>query len=130
MLEAAFIPEKTVITEKGESPALDVAGTANRVFLITLKITEIVEQESFDLMIFGSADGETWTPKPILTFPQQFYVSQTPVLLDLSAQVEIRFLRARWEVNRWGRGPEKPRFEVQAILKEVPAEMLHSAARK
>ena len=37
-------------------------------------------------------------------------------------------LRAHWEVNRWGRGPEKPMFEVQVQLKEVPAEMLQEAS--
>jgi hypothetical protein len=128
MFESAFLPEKTVISEKGESPAIDLSATSGRVFLIVLKITEIVEQESFDLMIFGSSDGQNWTPKPVVTFPQQFYISQTPMILDLSAQPEIKYVRSRWEVNRWGRGSEKPRFEVQISLKEVPAEMLPLAA--
>ena len=129
MFESAFLPEKTVITEKGESPAIEVSGAKGRVFLIVLEISAILEQQSFDLTIYGSADGQTWTPRPILTFTQQFYVSQTPMLLDLNSQPEIKFLQARWQVNRWGRGPEKPRFEVEIGLKEVPVEMLRQAAR-
>jgi hypothetical protein len=130
MFESAFVPEKTMITEKGDSPAIEISPVAGGIFLITLNISGIVEQESFDLMIFGSADGQIWTLKPILSFPQQFYVSQTPMLLDLTTRPEIKFLRAHWEVNRWGRGTEKPTFEVQISLKEVPAEMLRPVARK
>jgi hypothetical protein len=49
------------------------------------------------------------------------------MLLDLSQQPDVKFLRAHWEVNRWGRGPEKPMFEFQVQAKEVPAEMLKEA---
>jgi hypothetical protein len=129
MFQATFVAEGTIITEKGDSPAIEIAG-AGRVLLVTLDITGVVEQEAFDLMIFGSTDGQAWIPKPILQFPQQFYVSQTPRLLDLRSAPEIKFLRAHWEVNRWGRGSERPRFELQVTLKEVPAELLNHAGKK
>jgi len=41
--------------------------------LLTLAITNIIEQESLDVSIFGSADGATWDPKPVAAFPQKFY---------------------------------------------------------
>jgi hypothetical protein len=127
MIESFVVPEKTVVTANGDSAAVDVSGSANRVFLLTLKITGIVEQESLDVSIWGSPDGAAWGAKPLAAFPQKFYPSEYPLLLDLTAKPEIKFLRAHWTVNRWGRGPEKPMFEFQLGLKEVPQDMLQAA---
>ena len=52
-----------------------------------------------------------WDAKPIVTFPQKFYCGQSPMLLDLTAHPELKFVRAHWEVARWGRGVETPMFE-------------------
>lgn len=124
MLDTAIIPDKTIITAKGDSEALDISGAANRVFLLTLTITDVVEQESIEVSIFTSADGQAWSAKPALTFPQKFYREQAPMLLDVSGQPDVKFLRAHWEVNRWGRGTESVRFEVGLKVREVPAEIL------
>ena len=130
MVDTLLVPEKTVVTEKGDGPAADISGASYRVFLVTLDITNIVEQESIDLSLFGSGDGAVWGQKALATFPQKFYRGETPMLLDLTQQPEIKMLRAHWEVNRWGRGPEKPMFELHVRLKEVPAEMLKEATAK
>jgi hypothetical protein len=98
------------------------------VFLLTLNITNIIEQESLDVGIFGSADGAAWSPKPIAVFPQKFYRAQHPMLLDLAAHPEIKFVRAHWEVNRWGRGTETPMFEFHVTMREVPTEILKEAS--
>jgi len=124
MLDSLLVAEKTIVTAKGDGPPVALDGARNRVFLITLDITEIVEQESFELSVYGSADGQTWTTLPLLRFPQVFYVGQTPALLDLTAKPEVRVLRAHWEVNRWGRGSEVPRFGVGVRVREVEKEML------
>lgn len=106
MIDTFLVPEKTVVNAKGDAAAVEVSGAASRVFLLTLNITEIVEQESLDLSIQGSADGAAWAAKPITSFPQKFYRGQHPLLLDLSGQGDIKFVRAHWEVGRWGRGTE------------------------
>jgi hypothetical protein len=124
MLDTFLVPENTMVTAKGDGEAVDVSGAGSRVFLLTLSITEIVEQESLDVSVFGSADGTAWGEKPLAAFPQKFYRGQHPLLLDLSALPDVKFVRAHWEVNRWGRGPETPRFGFQVALKEVPPEML------
>ena len=80
------------------------------------------------MTIFTSIDGEAWSPKPVLSFPQKFYREQTPMLLDLTAHADVKFIRAHWEVNRWGRGTDAVMFEVSLELREVPAEIL--AAQK
>ena len=127
-MEAFLVPEKTVANAKGDGPALDVSRAHGRVFLLTLAITGIIEQESLDVSVQGSADGATWAPKPLAAFPQKFYREEAPLLLDLKATPEIKFVRAHWEVARWGRGSETPMFEFHVTLREVPQEILAEAA--
>jgi hypothetical protein len=49
------------------------------------------------------------------------------VLLDLTGQSDIKFVRAHWEVNRWGRGTEIPMFEFHVTIREVPSDLLKEA---
>lgn len=128
MLQAALVPERTVVSVKGDGAALDVSRTEGRIFLLTLAITDIIEQESLDVSIHGSEDGATWQGKPVAAFPQKFYREEVPLLLNLTARPEIKFIRAHWEVNRWGRGSETPMFEFNVTLREVPQEILAEAA--
>jgi hypothetical protein len=128
MIDAFLVPDKTVVNAKGDGPMVEVSGALNRVFLLSLNITGIVEQESLDMSIFGSADGATWGAKSVTNFPQKFYQAQHPLLLDLTAHPETKFLRAHWEVGRWGRGSETPMFEFNVTIKEVPSEILKEAA--
>jgi hypothetical protein len=127
MIDTFLVPEKTVASAKGDGPVLDVSAAANRVLLLTLNITNIVEQESLDVSIYGSSDGAAWSPKPLTSFPQKFYRGQHPLLLDLTGHADVKFVRAHWEVGRWGRGTEVPMFEFHVSVKEVPADILKQA---
>jgi hypothetical protein len=127
MIDTFLVPEKTRVTAKGDGPTLDISAAASRIFLLTLDITSVVEQESLDVSIFGSSDGVTWAPKPIDRFPQKFYRGQHPLLLDLSQAAETKFLRGHWEVGRWGRGEPTPLFEFHVAIKEVPSDILREA---
>ena len=127
-MDAVLVPSNTVASSKGDGPGVDVSVAANRVFLVTLTITKIIEQESLDLSIYGSADGTTWGAKSLAAFPQEFYRGEWPLLLDLTAYPDVKFVRAHWEMARWGRGTETPMFEFGVSLKEVPAEMLREIA--
>jgi len=127
MTDTFLVAEKTVVTAKGDGPAVDVSAAANRVFLLTLDITKIIEQESLEVSIYGSADGATWSAKPTVSFPQKFYCEQSPMLLDLTKHPDVKVVRAHWEVARWGRGTETPMFEFGLRLKEVPADILKEA---
>jgi hypothetical protein len=128
MVDTFLVPEKTVITAKGDGAAVDVSGAGNRVFLATLYITNIIEQEALDVSIYGSADGATWSPKPMASFPQKFYRGESPMLLDLTQHADVKIVRAHWEANRWGRGTETPMFEFHVTLKEVSPQVLREAA--
>jgi hypothetical protein len=127
MIDTSLVPEKTVVNAKGDGPTLDLGGAASRVFLLTLDITNIIEQEALDVSIYGSADGASWGVKPLIAFPQKFYRGQHPLLLDLTGHAETKFIRAHWQVNRWGRGTETPMFEFHLAIREVPPDILKEA---
>ena len=126
MIDTVLVPSKTVVNTKGDGATLDVS-IAGLVFLLTLDITDIIEQESIDVSIYGSTDGAAWSPKSIASFPQKFYRGQHPLILDLNEHPGVKFLRAHWEVNRWGRGTETPMFEFGVSIKEIPPDVLREA---
>jgi hypothetical protein len=128
MIDTALVPEKTVVQAKGDGPAIGINAATTRTFLLTLDITNIVEQEALEIFIHGSADGATWDAKALATLPQKFYRGQTPFLLDLRSHPDVKFIRAHWETARWGRGSETPMFEFGLSLKEIPPEVLRQAA--
>ena len=123
MTESFLIAPATVVTSKGDGPAVNLPASG-KVYLLTLNITRVVEQEAIDVSVWGSTDGSAWEAKPLAVFPQKFYPGQHPLLLDLAQRAEIKALRAHWEVNRWGRGSETPMFELSLQLREVPPEVL------
>jgi len=129
MLDAVLVPEKTVVTAKGDSAPLDLAAASNSVFLVTLSISQVVEQESLELSLFTSADGATWEAKPAASLPQKFYPGEYPLLVNLSGVENAKFLRAHWDVTRWGRGPLTPKFEFGVRIREVsPQDLLEAQA--
>jgi hypothetical protein len=115
-----LIPPDTKLEANGDGAAFDISTSATRTFLCLLTVTEQIEQESLDVLIYGSADGETWTKKPLLKLPQQFYRGRTKLVLDLSLRPEIKLIRARWGLNRWGRGAPLPMFVAGLELVEIP----------
>ncbi len=124
-----LIPENSRLEANGDGTAFDISTSATRTFLCLLMVTEQIEQESLDVSIYGSADGETWTKKPLLKLPQQFYRGKTKLVLDLSLRPEIKFIRARWEVFRWGRGAPLPMFVAGLELMEVPPMSRETSAK-
>jgi|SRR6202521_5719429 len=115
-----LIPSNTRMEANGNGAAFDITASATRTFLCRLTVTEQIEQESLDVSIWGSADGETWSKKPLLMLPQQFYRGTTKLILDLSLRQETKFIRARWELNRWGRVAPTPLFVAGLELAEIP----------
>lgn len=126
MFDVYVVPEKTVITAKGDSAPLDITAAQGRTLLLLLIISDVIEQESLDVSIWASPDGTNWGPKPLASFPQLFYRGEHPILLDLAAHESVRQLRAHWEVNRWGRGSETPMFEFSVRATEIPEELLRA----
>ena len=120
-MEFDLIPPGTLFQENGHGEGVDVRASATRTFFCTMVIREQIEQESVDVSIWGSADGENWGTQPLLKLPQQFYRGETRAVLELALVPEVNFIRAAWELNRWGRVAPTPMFVLGLHLVEVPA---------
>jgi hypothetical protein len=118
MLPSFLLPE-TVIREDGEGPVVDLGSSQGRPLLLTLGITRIIEQESLDVSIWASADQSAWAAKPLAVFPQKFYCGTYQLLVDLSEFPEVRYLKAKCKVARWGRGDPKPLFGAYLFAQET-----------
>jgi len=128
-MQLDLIPAGTRLTANGDGESRDISSSQTRTFLCSMDIADQIEQESVDLSVWGSADGQDWGKFPLLKMPQQFYRGETRQVLDLSARPEIRFLRAKWELARWGRVAPLPMFVLGFHLVEVPAFAHQSASR-
>ncbi len=121
MLPQFLLPETTV-REAGAATQIDLGQVQGETLILTLGITRIIEQESIDVSIWGSADGSDWGAKPLLSFPQKFYCGTYQMLLDLSER-PVRYLRAKWQVNRWGKGDPKPLFTIYLFVQPMQQQM-------
>ena len=124
-MEFDLIPPGTLLRENGSGDAVEVRASATRTFFCTMLIRDQIEQESVDVSIWGSADGENWGTQPLLKLPQQFYKGETRAVLELTLAPEVNFIRAAWDLNRWGRVAPAPKFVLGLHLSEVPAMPRH-----
>jgi hypothetical protein len=120
-MEANLVEPGTRVESNGVGAPLDISSSHTRTFFLKLVITEVIEQQSLDLSIWGSADGQDWGKQPLLKAPQRFYAGETRMVLDLAMKPEVKFIRAQWDLNRWGRVAPTPMFVFGVTLLEVPA---------
>ena len=114
-----FLIPETVIREAGTGPELSVGSITGGLLLLTLGITRIIEQQSLDISVWGSADNVDWGAKALISFPQKFYCGTYQLILDLSQHPDVKFLRAKWQVSRWGRGDPKPLFGIYLFVQDA-----------
>jgi hypothetical protein len=127
MLPSFLLPETTV-REAGNGSELDLGDSKGRLVLLTLGITRIIEQQSLDVSIWGSADGQEWGSKPLVAFPQKFYCGTSQILLDLTPHTGIRFLRVKWSAQRWGKGNSQPLFGFYVFAQDMKEQLLAASA--
>ena len=125
---SAFLVEETTVREAGTGPAIGLGDQQGGTLILTLGITRIVEQESIDLSIWGSADGSDWGTRPLVSFPQKFYCGTYRLLLDLSHHPDVKYLRAKWQVSRWGRGDPKPLFGIYLFAQDATKQAIAKTA--
>lgn len=120
-----FLLPETTVREAGTGQEINLGDQPGQSLILTLGITRTCEQESIDVSIWGSADGKDWGAKPLAAFPQKFYCGTYDIVLDLSAHPDVRYLRPKWAVNRWGKGDPKPLFTIylfgQAMSRQMSA---------
>jgi hypothetical protein len=117
-MRTELLPE-TAIDAGGDGPAIELGALVAKPLMIVLRVSEIIEQEALHVSVWGSRDGKDWSQKPLFMFPQIFYAGATPAALDLSQRPEVKFLQARWGVNRWGRGYPRPHFVMSVEIQEL-----------
>ncbi len=115
-----FLLPETTVEKEGAGPALEVGSSAGRMLMLTMGITKIVEQESLDVSIWGSGDGNEWGATPLTEFPQKFYAGIYTILVDLASRPEVRHLQARWKLGRWGVGSTTPMFRFYIFAEPAP----------
>jgi hypothetical protein len=118
MLPTFLLPD-VVIREDGEGPVVQLGASQAKPLLLTLGITRIIEQESLDVSVWGSADEQDWGAKPLAVFPQKFYCGTYQLLVDLTEHPEVSYLKVKCRVARWGRGEPKPLFGVYLFAQET-----------
>jgi len=128
-VEFVLIPSGTRLTANGEGQSFEISASETRTFLCSMEITDQMEQESLDVSVWGSADGQDFGKMPLLKMPQRFYRGETRQVLDLSLKPEIRFIRAKYDLTRWGRVAPHPMFVLGFHLSEIPAFAAQTAAR-
>lgn len=117
-MNSFFLIPESVIRESGSGVIFDL-GENPPALLLTLGITEVVEQESLEIRIFGSPDGTEWPASPIGAFPQKFYEGISALVIDPAQHIGFRYIRAQWKTNRWGRGSKTPMFRIYLFLQPV-----------
>jgi hypothetical protein len=105
MLSQFLLPE-TVARQDGMGAEMPFE---RKTVQLTLGITRIIAQESLEVSVWGSPDGEHW--RPLVAFPQKFYCGTYSIHLDLTAQDDLRYLRAQWKIGRWTQDERAPLFE-------------------
>lgn len=126
MIPNFLVPEQA-IQDGGNGPAVDLGSDRPAALALTLGITRVVEQESIDLAVYGSADGENFDVKPLVAFPQKFYCGTYALTLDLTAHPEVRYIRAGWKTNRWGRGDQKALFTIYVFADHASNQVMATA---
>ena len=121
---AQFLIPKMVIAGNGAGVGIALGAAQGGLLQLTLGIEKVIEQQSVEVHLEGSLDGETWIEKPLAAFPQKFYVGNSVVVCQLGAHPEIAFVRASWKANRWGRGVLKPSFELYLFGEAVASAAL------
>ena len=78
MLPQFLLPE-TVARQDGMGAEMPFE---RKIVQLTLGITRIIAQESLEVSVWGSADGEHW--RPLVAFPQKFYCGNYQLILDMT----------------------------------------------
>ncbi len=111
----------------GVGPVVALDEYCNKLLVVTLGITDVVERTGLTVSVWGSPDQNDWGSKPLLTFRQRQYCGVYSVLLNMTMHADVRYLRVQWNMNRWGRGERIPLFGFEVFLEQSGARVSTSA---
>src|SRR5689334_19447670 len=110
MLPRFLLPTCTAQAD-GFGPKVELGPDAGKLLVLTLGISRILEQERLIVSIWGSPDGSDWGATPLAAFPAKFYCGMYSILLNLAKRPDLKYIRAEWKMNRWGKNDQVPLFE-------------------
>jgi hypothetical protein len=125
MMPAFLLPEK-LASEDGHGELVVVDHSHGPRIQLTLGISRILERESLDVHVCGSSDGQHW--KPLASFLRKSFCGTYSLAIDLSRHSEVRFLRARWNMRRWGDQDSPPMFSFYVWAEELQSKALQAAS--
>jgi hypothetical protein len=120
MLPNFLLPE-SIARSDGKGPEVSLGSKQGKLLVLTLGITRILEQESLEVSVWGSNDGENWGSRPLATFPPKFYCGIYSILLNLVSSQDVRFVRVQWKMSRWSRQEFTPMFGFYLYAEESGA---------
>jgi hypothetical protein len=127
MLRYFLLPE-SIARANGTGPEIDLGSKRGKLLVLTLGITRILEQESLELTVWGSPDGEKWDSKPLAKFPPKFYCGLYSILLNLGSRNDVRFVRVQWTMSRWSKRESMPMFGFYVYAEESGARVSTAVA--
>jgi hypothetical protein len=120
MLRNVLLPE-SIARADGTGPEIELGSKRGKLLVLTLGITRILEQESLEVTVVGSPDGEKWDSKPLAKYPPKFYCGLYSILLNLGSREDVRFLRVHWKMSRWSKRESMPMFGFYVYAEESGA---------
>jgi hypothetical protein len=119
MLRDVLLPE-SIARADGMGPEIDLGSRRGKLLVLTLGITRILEQESLEVSVWGSSDGENWGARPLAKFPPKYYCGLYSILLN-PGEREVRFVRVQWKMSRWSKRDSMPMFGFYVYAEESGA---------
>ena len=123
-----FLLPESIARADGTGPEYDLGSKRGKLLVLTLGITRILEQESLEISVWGSSDGENWSLRPLATFPPKSYCGIYSVLLNLASRPDVRFVRVGWKMSRWTRSEPMPMFGFYVYAEESGARISAAVA--
>ncbi len=106
----------------GTGPTVDLGLDHGDLFVISMGINHVIENERLTLSIWGSVDGNDWGDKPLVSFPPKAYCGIYSTFLNLAGHPRVRYLRSKWNMVRLGHGEGSPLFGFYASAQESGAQ--------
>ncbi len=116
MTPVLVLPE-TVVRDNGQSDELALESKQGKPLMLTLGITRVLERETLEVTILGSRDRATW--QQLGAFPKKSYCGTYSLLVDLSEQPDVQYLRVQWKTARWDNRTQKPVFAFYVSAEQL-----------
>lgn len=78
-----IVPEE-LFRGNGYSPAVALGELQGKSIQLTLSITRMMEEQTLEVLIWGSADGSQWMDRPLVTLPHRHYCGDYTYTVELS----------------------------------------------